>query len=105
MIEAFEQQVREQKCQIKCGVAVPGDLTIQYHHARSGDHQILWAEVAVDQALARGGQPLRLGVKKIAKVRMAVASCKQVGVDAQLYEVRSGVELHTTAHRPLPAYN
>ena len=90
MVKALEQEVVEQEGEVKGRVAVPGYFAIEQDHTRGRDHEVLGAEVAVDEAEARGGKAGGLGVEEGLQVGVALAGGDEVGVDAELDEVGGG---------------
>ena len=92
VVEAFEEEVGEQEGEVEGGVAIPGYFAIEQDHAGGRDHEVFGAEVAVDEADARGGEARGLGVKEGLQVSVAFAGGDEVGVDAELDEVGGGVK-------------
>lgn len=90
MIEALEQEMVEQEGEVEGGVAIPGYFAIEQDHARGRDHEVFGAEVAVDEAEARLGEPLGLGIEEGLQIGVALAGGDEVRVDAELDEVGSG---------------
>ena len=48
--EAFEKQMREEKSQIECRIAIVADFEVDQQHVARPDEQVFRAEITVDEA-------------------------------------------------------
>ena len=88
----LQGKMGQQKGEVECRVAIPGDFAIQHHQTVAVDQNVFRAEIAMHQAFAGGRQPCGFGLKQRTQRRMFCAGGQQKGFDPQLKKNRCGIE-------------
>src|SRR5713226_3067957 len=80
----------DQESDVEGGIAEPGDLAIEEHHALGADQDVFRAEIAVNQAQGGVGQAFGFLSEESLQGWMPLAGAQQIRLEAQLKKLGSG---------------